>query len=263
VASADFGFGISVAVRGLLTNKANLAAAESAARDASTATCRPAGGRWLPKTKPFGGRGRTDPPPVACCPVPVKFASFAARSGKCIGGQGHTAFESVAKRSQTFRVFPRLSETFRFVPARSASFRFVPARSASFRWVPGASQAWRGWHRPGGTVLLETRNEHGPDGAVAPAFPGKCIGGQGLTGFEGVAKRSASFRNLPKPSETFRNFPFRSVSFRSVPPRSGWFRTGARGGWRFAGRQDWEYLRELPRMDDDTPQACPSAGHGG
>ena len=64
-----------------------------------------------------------------------------------------------------------------------------------------------GWHGPGGTVLLETRNEHSPAGAVAPTGSRKGPAGQGLTDFGDVAKRSVAFRN----------FPFRSVSFRSFP----------------------------------------------
>ena len=121
-----------------------------------------------------------------------------------------------------------------------------------------------GWHGPGGTVLLETRTEHSPAGAVAPAGSRLRQGGQaGPFAFwriqrvrtargakwasrccqrtYGFRLGSETFRFVLELSETFRFVPFRSETFRFVPFRSAWFRAVPkrcpRCLGRFAGRQ--------------------------
>jgi len=116
-----------------------------------------------------------------------------------------------------------LSVSFRNFPFRSVSFRLFPPRSAPFRSVP----------RLGGggtvcsqTVLLDTRTEHSPAGAVAPTGSScalrnrKDIVGQGLTDVGLLAKRSVSFRFFPELSVSFRSVPLGSAWFRLVPVRS-------------------------------------------
>ena len=71
--------------------------------------------------------------------LPLLFAllaQFAAKNKEGIDTHGLTDFRAVAKRSISFRNFPKLSETFRFVS-------FCSARSGGFRGVAAAGEAGR------------------------------------------------------------------------------------------------------------------------
>jgi len=72
----------------------------------------------------------------------------------------------------------------------------------------------------GGGKVGKLGRLHSTESAVFAKFAAqnrKCIGGQGLTDFGTVAKRSVSFRNFPKLSVSFRFVPLCSVWFRVVP----------------------------------------------
>jgi len=76
---------------------------------------------------------------------PSSFAWLAAQNRKCIVPQGLTDFGPVAKRSDSFRNFPKLSVSFRFVPSRSIG---IPGGSGGQRGLPlGAGRAWLGGRR--------------------------------------------------------------------------------------------------------------------
>ena len=133
--------------KALLTNKAILKACKSAASVAAAATCRPAGGRRLGKTKPFGGSGQDKSP--SYCPVPgaeclpsslLRVAcclsssrSLRLRTGKALWDKDLRISGPVAKLSVSFRSVPKLSVLFRFVPPGSARFRSCPGRSGRLR----------------------------------------------------------------------------------------------------------------------------------
>jgi hypothetical protein len=118
-----------------------------------------------------------------------------ARSFKqIIAGQGVTGFGVVAKRSVSFRNFPKLS--------------------VSFRWVPGASKARRvGGAVPAGPCCPKRGRNTAPTGLWHPHFQGNALAAREL-------RVSGALRNVPIRSETFRNFPFRSGVFRNFPFRS-------------------------------------------
>jgi len=80
------------------------------------------------------------------------FVKLAAQNRKGIVLQGLTHLELVAKRSVSFRNFPKLSVSFRFVPELSETFRFVPL---IFRPGPGGSRrtGWGGQGRRRGKLL--------------------------------------------------------------------------------------------------------------
>ena len=141
---SDFRFRPSAAGRGLLTNKANLEAGKSAASDASTAACRPAGGRLLPRTNPFGGRRRDRSPsycpvPDACCLSGSRCSRLKTAKALCpkdlrISGRSG----NVAKRSVSFRNFPFRSALFR---PDASGFQVVARRRPAGRWAKRFSKA--------------------------------------------------------------------------------------------------------------------------
>ena len=138
-------------------------------------------------------------------------AGFVAREEKSIGVPGLTDFGPVAKRSVSFRDFPKLSVSFRFVPFCSALFRVVPngppvawRRVPAFPPLPGA---WCPVPVPFARLVRRSR------------IRGEKQGRHCATRTYGFGGGRETFRFVPFLSKTFRNFPFRSVSFRSFPSR--------------------------------------------
>ena len=148
--------------KALLTNKAILKACKSAASVAAAATCRPAGGRRLGKTKPFGGSGQDKSP--SYCPVPGAecLPSSLLRVACCLSSSrslrlrtGKALWDKDLRVSGPLRNVPLLSGTFQNFPKLSGSFREFPFWGGRFRVEPERSRrgpfrtSWSIGSRPG------------------------------------------------------------------------------------------------------------------
>ena len=120
---------------------------------------------------------------------------------------GLTDLGAVAKRSVSFRNFPKLSVSFRFVPFCSGWFRTDPL-------LPGA------WCRDG-SAECGVRSAEKRVRRAECRVHGEKQGRHCATRTYGFQGGCQTFRNVPLLSETFRFVPFRSVLFGMVPGCSG------------------------------------------
>jgi len=147
---------------------------------------------------------------------PSSFALYAAQNRKCVVLQGLTNLGSVAKRSVSFRNFPKLSVSFRSVPPVTCC-PASPGRSAEA--VPGRSLVPSACLLPhclvpGAECLPSSLLPGAYQVRVAcgPKRPSPCC-----PRAYGFGARCGTFRFFPELSETFRFVPPCSAGFRPLP----------------------------------------------